>query len=237
MVDPPDRRWLILAAVLSGTLVGTFGSSVVNVALPAMIDDFQVPVSTAVWVQTVFTLFVAVLMPPFGRLGDMIGYKRIYVAGMGLLAGASVLATVVHSFPLLVVARALQGIGNATTLPSVMAIITHQFASHERGQAMGLWAAVNGAAHGLGPVIGGYLTQSFGWPSIFMFNAVLAALAVGAIAWLVPGDTRRVAQRFDLIGAVTMTLAAILLMLNLTLGTRLGWASPLSLGCGRLSSG
>jgi len=230
MADPPDRRWLILAAVLSGTLVGTFGSSLVNVALPAMIDDFQVPVSTAVWVQTAFTLFVAVLMPIFGRLGDMIGYKWIFVAGMGLLTGASLLAAVVRSFPLLVVARALQGIGNATTLPSVMAIITHEFASTERGRAMGLWAAVNGAAHGLGPVIGGYLTQGFGWPSVFLFNTVLAAAAVAAIVWLVPDDARRVARRFDPVGAVTMTLAAILLMVNLSQGTRLGWTSPLSIG-------
>jgi EmrB/QacA subfamily drug resistance transporter len=230
MPAPQDRRWLILTAVLSGTLVGTFGSSLVNIALPAIIDDFQVPVSTAVWVQTAFTLFVAVLMPAFGRLGDIFGHKRIFVTGMSLLAGASLLAALARSFPLLVVARALQGIGNATTLPSVMAIITHQFASYERGRAMGLWAAVNGTAHGLGPVIGGYLTQGLGWPSIFLFNMVLAAAAVAAIAWVVPNDARRVAERFDLLGALAMTLAAILLMLNLTQGARVGWTSPLSLG-------
>jgi EmrB/QacA subfamily drug resistance transporter len=230
--QPPSdtHRWLILAAVLCGTLVGTLGSSLVNVALPAIIDDFQVPISSAVWVQTIFILLVAVLMPPFGRLGDMIGYKRIYLAGLSLMAGSSLLAALAPSLPVLVVARALQGIGNATTLPTVMAIITHLFPNQERGRAMGVWAAVNGSAHGLGPVIGGYLTQGFGWPAVFLFNASLTGLGVVAIWRLVPGDARRVAQRFDLLGAGTMTLAMLTLMVNLTQGARLGWISLLSLG-------
>jgi len=231
MAAPKDsHRWLILAAVLTGTLAGTFGSSLVNVALPAMMDDLSVPVSTAVWTQTIFTLFVAVLMPLFGWLGDMAGYKRIYVAGMALFAGASLLAAFAHSFPLLVVARALQGIGNATTLPSVMAIITEHFQSQERGRAMGLWAAVNGAAHGLGPVIGGYLTQGYGWQSIFVFSSILGGLTMGAIAALVPDDRRRKVRRFDFVGAAALTLGMITLMLNLTQGARLGWTTPLSLG-------
>jgi len=230
-MDPPHdpRRWLILAAVLSGTLVGTFGSSLVNVALPSIMGDLGVTISSAVWIQSVFILMVAVLMPLFGRVGDMRGYKRIYLGGMGLLAGASLLAALTHSFPLLVVARALQGVGNATTLPAVMAIIARTFSDRERGQAMGWWAAVNGAAHGLGPVIGGYLTQSLGWPAIFAFNAGLALLGVLAIWRVVPGDARRLARRFDPVGAATLTLAMITLMLNLTQGARLGWTTPLSL--------
>jgi EmrB/QacA subfamily drug resistance transporter len=227
--QPHPRRWLILVAVLSGTLVGTFGSSLVSVSLPAIMDDLGVPVSSATWMLTIYILLVAVLMPLFGRLGDMHGYKRIYLAGLGLLAGASLLATLSRWFPLLVVARALQGIGNATTLPSVMAIITHVFPDRERGRAMGVWAAVNGAGHGLGPVIGGYLTQGFGWPSIFVFNASLVGLGLIAIWRLVPDDTRRMSRRFDLAGAVTMTLAMITLMLNLTQGARLGWTTVLSL--------
>jgi EmrB/QacA subfamily drug resistance transporter len=228
-VRRPPRRWLILAAVLTGTLAGTFGSSLVNVSLPAIIDDFGVPLGSAVWVQTIFTLLVAVLMPVFGRLGDMVGYKRIYLAGMGLLAASSVLAAFAPSFPLLVGARALQGIGNATTLPSVMAIITAFFHDRERGRAMGAWAAVNGAAHGLGPVIGGYLTQNLGWPAIFLFLGALTGLGLLAIGLLLPGDARRVEQSFDLLGAAALTLAMVALMLNLTQGARLGWTAPLSL--------
>lgn len=223
------HRWLILAAVLMGTLVGTLGGSMVNVALPAIMDGFGISVSSAVWVLSIYILLVAVLMPIFGRMGDMYGYKRIYLLGLLLFAGASILAALVDSFPGLVVARALQGIGNATTLPSVMAIITHSFPGHERGRAMGVWAMVNGVGHGLGPVIGGYLTQGFGWQAVFAFNAGLIILGLLAVWRLVPDDTRRVTRRFDFVGAGTMTLAMIILMLNLTQGARLGWVTTLSL--------
>jgi len=227
-LDP--RRWLTLAAVLTGTLVGTFGSSLVNVALPAIMEHFGVSISSAVWVQTIYILLVAVLMPLFGRLGDIHGYKRIYLAGMSLLAGASLLAALSPSFPLLVVARALQGIGNATTLPSVMAIVARVFPDRERCRAMGFWAAVNGAAHGLGPMIGGYLTQGWGWPAVFTFNASLSLLAVVTIWRLVPGDEKQAARPFDFIGAGTLTLAMITFMLNLTQGARWGWVTTPSLG-------
>ena len=223
------RRWLILAAVLIGTLVGTFGGSMVNVALPAMMDGFGISVSSAVWVLSIYILLVAVLMPIFGRLGDMYGYKRIYLLGLGLFAGASILAALVDWFPGLVAARSLQGIGNATTLPSVMAIITRSFPEQERGRAMGVWAMVNGVGHGFGPIIGGYLTQGFGWQAVFAFNAALILLGLLAIWRVVPDDTRRVKRRFDFVGAGTMTLAMITLMLNLTQGARLGWFTTLSL--------
>jgi EmrB/QacA subfamily drug resistance transporter len=226
---PHPRRWLILAAVLVGTLVGTLGGSMVNVALPDIMDNFGISVSSAVWVLSIYILLVAVLMPIFGRLGDMYGYKRIYLLGLLLFAGASILAALVDWFPGLVAARALQGIGNATTLPSVMAIITHSFPKQERGRAMGVWAMVNGAGHGFGPVIGGYLTQGFGWQAVFAFNAVLIILGLLAVWRLVPDDTRRVRRRFDFVGAATMTLAMIALMLNLTQGAQLGWFTTLSL--------
>lgn len=227
--EPHPQRWLILAAVLMGTLVGTFGGSMVNVALPEITASLGIPISSAVWILTIYVLLVAVLMPAFGRLGDMYGYKSIYLAGMGLLAVTSFLAVFVRWYPGLVTARALQGIGNATTLPSVMAIITQVFPEHERGRAMGLWATVNGIGHGMGPVIGGYLTQSLGWPSVFAFNGALTLVGIVLIWRLVPDDTRRVTRRFDVAGAATMTLAMIALMLNLTQGARLGWFTLLSL--------
>ncbi len=223
-------RWWILAAVLVGTLVGTFGSSMVNVALPAIMDAFGVEVNNVAWLLTIYILGVAVLMPIFGRLGDMYGYKRIYMAGMGLFALSCLLATVSHWFGLLVLARALQGIGNATTLPSVMAIVTQVFPKQERGRALGLWATVNGVGHGLGPVLGGNLTQYFGWPAVFGVLGGLALVGVLTIWRLVPDDARRVTHRFDVVGAATMTLAALTLMLNLTQGVKLGWTSMVSLG-------
>jgi MFS family permease len=110
-----------------------------------------------------------------------------------------------------------------------MAIISYIFPRSERGRAMGAWAAVNGAAHGLGPVIGGTLTQQFGWQAIFLLMGGLTTLSVVAIIVLVPDDRRHVVQRFDVVGAASMTLAMIALMLNLAQGARFGWTTTLSL--------
>ena len=228
--SPHPRRWWILAAVLMGTLVGTFGSSMVNVALPAIMDAFSIEVNSAVWLLTVYVLCVAVLMPIFGRLGDMYGYKRIYVTGISLLSLSCLLAAVSRWFGLLIFARVLQGIGNATTLPSVMAIVTQVFPDRERGRALGFWAAMNGVAHGLGPVLGGNLTQYFGWPAVFVVLGGLGLAGTFAIWRMVPSDARHVAHRFDVAGAATMALAALTLMLNLTQGVKFGWTSTLSLG-------
>jgi EmrB/QacA subfamily drug resistance transporter len=228
--SPHPRRWWILAAVLIGTLVGTLGSSMVNVALPAIMDAFSIEVNSAVWLLTVYVLCVAVLMPIFGRLGDMYGYKRIYVTGISLLGLSCLLAAASRWFGLLMFARVLQGIGNATSLPSIMAIVTQVFPDRERGRALGFWAAMNGVAHGLGPVLGGNLTQYFGWPAVFVVLGGLGLAGAVAIRRLAPDDARHAARRFDVVGALTMTLAALTLMLNLTQGVKLGWTSTLSLG-------
>jgi EmrB/QacA subfamily drug resistance transporter len=200
-----------------------------TVALPAIMDHFDVKVSDATWVITIYILLVAVLMPIFGHLGDMYGYKRTYITGLGLLVLSSVLAALAPSFPLLILFRALQGIGNATTLPSVMAIITHVFPIQERGRAMGFWATVNGAGHGLGPVLSGFLTQYFGWPAIFFLNGAITLVGVLLIWRLVPPDSKRATHRFDFPGMLTMTLAALILMFNLNQGAKLGWGSHSSL--------
>jgi EmrB/QacA subfamily drug resistance transporter len=200
-----------------------------NVALPVIMDHFAVEISSATWVITIYILMVAVLMPILGRLGDMYGYKRIYITGLSLLVLSSILAALSPSFPFLVFSRALQGIGNATTLPSIMAIITQVFPTRERGRAMSFWATINGVGHGFGPVLSGFLIQYLGWPAIFLLNGALTLVGVLLIWRLVPPDSKRAAHRFDFPGAATMTLAALTLMFNLTQGAKLGWGSTLNL--------
>lgn len=227
--QPHPHRWLILATVLIGSLVGTLGNSMASVALPAIMDHFAVEISSATWVITIYILLVAVLMPAFGHLGDMYGYKRIYLTGLSLLVLSSALAALAPSFSSLVLFRALQGMGNATTLPSVMAIITQIFPVRERGRAMGFWATINGTGHGLGPVLSGFLTQYFGWPAIFLLNGAITLVGVFLIWRLVPPDSKRATHRFDFPGAAAMTLAALTLMFNLNQGAKSGWSSHFSL--------
>lgn len=224
------RRWWIVGAVLIGTWVGTLGNSMMSVALPSMMEQYAVGVNLGVWVVSVYVLLVAVLMPIFGWLGDRYGYRRILVLGLAGQAVFSVGSALAPSFGVLILFRALQGICNATTLPSVMGVISEVFPGGERGGAMGVWAAVNGAAHGLGPVISGYLVQVFHWPATFWLLAATAAAGVVLVYAWVPSDRKHEERPFDLLGAGALTLAMLTLMFTLSRGSDLGWGSWISVG-------
>lgn len=214
----PTRRWWILATVLIGSLVGTTGNSMMNVALPSILEDYRAGLDSGVWIVTIYVLLFSTLMPICGRLGDMFGYRRIYLVGMATLAVWSAAAAFAPNLGWLIALRALAGISNAPTLPAVMAIIATTFPANERGGALGFWATVNAASHGAGPVLSGLLVQSFGWPAVFWFNAAVALIGVVMIAACLPSDSRRSREHFDLVGASTLTGAMILMLFNLTVG-------------------
>jgi EmrB/QacA subfamily drug resistance transporter len=210
-----QRRWLILGAVLSGSLVGTLGNSLTPVALPAMMDHFQIGIDVGVWIVTIYIVLFSTLMPLFGRLGDMFGYKRIYVAAMISGAVFNALCAVAPSVGWLIFFRVMAGVANAPTLPAIMAIIAEVFSAEERGSALGFWALANGTGHSLGPVISGFLVQYLGWEAIFWFNGTLTALGALMVIMIVPADHRRAREKFDYVGAFTLTATMILLMFNI----------------------
>ena len=212
------RRWLILATILIGTLVGTFGNSMSNVALPSIMKQYNIGLDVGVWVVTLYILLFSTLMPVFGRLGDMFGYRRMYIMAMSGLTLAMALSAVAPSIGWMILFRAFAGICNAPILPSIMGIIAEVFPPSERGGAMGFWATANATAHGLGPVFSGLLVQYFGWPAVFWFIAGLTSLGVAMIALTIPADAKHARGSFDLVGASTLTLAMILFMFNLTQG-------------------
>jgi EmrB/QacA subfamily drug resistance transporter len=227
--------WATLAALLIGTFVGTLGNSTANVALPAVMVDFGVPLSKALWVVTTYTLLFAVLMPVCGYLGDTYGQRRMYLLGMALFTLASLGSGLAPSFPWLLGSRALQGIAIAPTLPAIMSIIAHTFPPGQRGRATGFWALANGAGHTLGPPLSGFLTQHLGWRAIFLSSLPLCLLNLLLVWWLVPPDDTRTARRFDFAGAAALTLAMLGLMLSLTQGARWGWTAPRTLVLGVLT--
>ena len=210
-----ERKWLILGAVLSGSLVGTLGNSLTPVALPAMMEHFDIGINVGVWIVTIYIVLFSTLMPLFGRLGDMFGYKRIYLAAM--IGGAifNALCAVAPTAGWLIFFRVLAGIANAPTLPAIMAIIAEVFPKEQRGSALGFWALANGSGHSLGPVISGYLVEYLGWPAIFWFNATLTAIGAALVFLAVPNDHRRSREKFDYVGAFTLTATMILLMFNI----------------------
>ncbi len=222
-------RWWILGTLLIGTVTGTLGNSLVNVALPSIMAHFSVDVGTGIWAVTIYILLFAVTMPLFGRLGDMYGYKRIYLIGISVFAASSSLAAFAPNFPAFIGLRAIQGLANGPILPTIMAVVGTVFPPGERGRAMGIWALANSASHAAGPPLSGLLTQYFGWQSIFLVYVPLCVLAVFLIMRLVPDDSKSERQPFDILGAITLTLATLTLMFNLRQGTYLGWTSPTSL--------
>ncbi len=210
-----ERRWLILAAVLSGSLVGTLGNSLTPVALPAMMDHFGIGIDIGEWIVTIYIELFSTLMPLFGRLGDMFGYKRIYLAAMFGGAIFNALCAVAPTAGWLIFFRVMAGIANAPTLPAIMAIIADIFPSEQRGTALGFWALANGTGHSLGPVISGFLVQYLGWEAIFWFNGALTGLGACMVLLMVPADHHRTREKFDFVGAFTLTATMILLMFNL----------------------
>jgi EmrB/QacA subfamily drug resistance transporter len=222
-------RWIILSTLLIGTVTGTLGNSLVNVALPSIMDHYSVDVGTGIWAVTVYILLFAVTMPLFGRLGDKYGYKRLYLAGMGVFAVSSCLAPLAPSFPILIVFRVIQGISNGPILPTIMGVVGTTFPAGERGRAMGIWALVNSATHAAGPLLSGILTQYFGWQSIFLSCVPLCLVGLFLVWRLMPDDSRSERQSFDVLGATALTAATLVLMFNLRQGATLGWTSPYTL--------
>ncbi len=223
--DIYKRRWLITFIVLIGSWVGTLGNSMIPVALPTIVDDFKVKLDLGVWVISIYTLLIAVLMPIYGWMGDRYGYRRLYMitlVGLGVSFGIAALAT---SFWALIGFRALQAIFNAATLPAVMGIISLIFPQQERGMAMGAWATVNGAAHGFGPVISGFMIKEWGWQSIFWMNAITSLMGALLVFLYIPSDHKESRRPFDFVGAFTLTVAMLVLMFVLSRGKYLGWTS------------
>ncbi len=223
--------WLILAAVLLGTLSGTLGNSVANIAVPSIMAEYEVPLASGVWVVSLYTLWFAVLMPVGGYLGDRYGLRRMYLLGMALFGLASLSSGLSPSFPWLLGSRALMGVSVAPTLPAIMGIIACTFCPDRRGRAMGYWALANSGGHALGPLLSGFLTQHFGWRSVFLLGCPLSLLTIVMVAWLVPPEKPRAdAGAFDFGGAAALTVAALGIMLALTQSAQHGWGSGRGMG-------
>lgn len=217
--------WLILAVSLIGTFIGTLGNSMANIAVPGIVAEMNIPLTSGVWVVTLYTVVFAVLMPASGDLGRRMGQRRLYMSGIALVAAASLAASLARSFPVLLAARVVQGIGIAPILPAIMVMIARSFPASQRGRAMGYWALVNSGGHAVGPVISGLLIQYLGWRTSFFFLFPFSLVCFLLVWRVVPDDRPETNEHFDLKGAVSLTFASLGLMLSLTQSVKLGWLS------------
>ena len=172
-----NRRWWTLVAMCFALFMIMLDNTVVNVALPSIQRDLHASISALEWTINAYTLSFAVLLATAGRLGDIFGRRRMFLYGVVIFALSSAAIGLAPTDTALIVGRAVQGIGAALMMPATLSIISAAFAPHERGKAIGTWAGVSAMALAIGPVVGGFLTESVSWRAIFFLNL---PVAVGA---------------------------------------------------------
>jgi EmrB/QacA subfamily drug resistance transporter len=222
---------LILAICCMSLLVVGMDVTIVNVALPSIQRDLHASVSGLQWILDAYTLVVASLLMLAGSVSDRVGRRRVFQFGLLLFTAGSLLCSLAHSIGQLVAYRALQGLGASMLNPVALSIIANAFPEpRSRARAVGVWGAVAGASLALGPVIGGALTQSVGWRSIFWINLPICLTAVVLAARFVPESKAPRARAFDPIGQLLVFVGLASLTYAVIEGPQAGWQSSQILG-------
>src|SRR5215813_7797096 len=228
--DQAIGSWVLAAAIL-GSSITFIDGTVVNVALPVLQSELGASVAQAQWIVESYALMLAALILVGGSLGDRMGRRRIFMAGVWLFALASVWCGLSTSIIQLIIARAVQGVGAALLVPGSLALISANFSKEKRGQAIGTWSGFTAIAAGIGPVLGGWLVEKFSWRWIFFINIPLAA-AVLLITWgRVPESLDEKAKgRVDWVGATLATIGLGGIVFSLIESNRRGFTAPLVTG-------
>ena len=198
--------WVLVATIL-GSSMAFIDGTVVNVALPVLQTDLRATVADVQWVVEAYSLFLSALILVGGSLGDLYGRKRIFAIGITLFTLASVFCGLAPTITVLIIARAIQGIGGALLVPGSLAIISATFDSKQRGQAIGTWSGFTSITTVLGPVLGGWLVQNASWRWVFFINVPVAAIVLTILFWRVPESYgEESSRRLDYSGALLATL-------------------------------
>ncbi len=225
-----NRKWWTLGAVAFGLFMIMLDNTVVNVALPSIGREFDTGLSELEWVVNGYALTFGVLMLTGGKLADLLGRRRIFIAGLAIFTLASLACGLAGSAEFLIGARVVQGVGSALMNPATLSIIIATFPARQRGMAIGIWAGVSAMALAIGPLVGGLLTEHFHWSWVFFINVPVGILAI-VVARLVIDESRDTSavQRLDLPGLVVSAIALFALTYGLIEANEHGWTSPLIL--------
>ncbi|HEX8074413.1 MAG TPA: MFS transporter [Thermoleophilaceae bacterium] len=220
-----NRKWWTLAAMCFALFMIMLDNTVVNVALPSIQEDLDASISSLEWTINAYTLTFAVLLVTGGRLGDILGRRRMFLFGVVVFAVSSAAIGLAPSQGWLVAGRAVQGIGGAFMMPGTLSIISNTFPPQERGRAIGTWAGVSALALAAGPVVGGALTEYVSWRAIFFLNLPVAAGAV-IVTLFAARESRdpTVDRRVDYPGIAALSVGLTALVLALVEGNRWGSA-------------
>jgi EmrB/QacA subfamily drug resistance transporter len=226
-----DRRWLALALLATAQFVVVLDASIVNVALPSIGSSLHFSQDELSWVINAYTLTFGGFLLLGGRMADLLGRRRMFVAGLILFAGASLAGGLAQSDLWLVAARAVQGLGAALLSPAALSLVTTLFAEGaERNKALGVWGAVAGSGGAAGVLLGGMLTEWAGWEWVLFVNVPIGIAAAAVAPRLLPESRNEGSRHFDVAGAVAVTAGLSLLVYSLVNANSVGWGSGETLG-------
>ena len=224
-----EKKWLILAAVMLGNIMAPLDGSIVNTVLPGITEFFETDISIAQWVPTIYLLTISCLILLYGRLGDMFGYKTIFLAGLAAFTLTSVLCGVSQSIWMLIAFRAFQGLAAGMMMAVSFALITAAFPPTERGKALGVSAIGIAVGLSLGPTLGGLIAENLSWRYIFFINV---PIGVTSLLWglrVIPAGVRKPDQRLDWAGAAIALVFLLSVLLYANRGEDWGWLSNASI--------
>jgi len=224
--------WLVLATVMVGTLLIGLDRTVVNLAVPKVINDFGITVAAAAWIATSYIITNAVFVPVFGKLGDLFGNRVIYVWSFAGFIAVSLFTGLAWNFSSLIFFRALQGLVGAAIYPTAMSLIAKSFRDPKaRSQALGIWSSSFAVSAVIGPLIGGYLIDSFSWRMIFYINLPIGIVGLIMTLIFLPHDQPAERGAFDWFGSILLAGAITAMVLVLDQGQTWGWMSLPSVLC------
>ena len=230
--------WLVLVLVCLAQFMVVLDATVVNVSLPAIQKDLDMSPTDLQWVVNSYALIFGGFLLLGGRAGDLLGRKRLFLAGIVIFTGASLLNGLANSSEFLILARGLQGLGAALVSPAALSIVTTTFREgEERTKAMGVWSAIAAGGGAVGLLVGGILTDLFSWPWIFFVNVPIGIAAfVLSLKYVPESKDEKVHRAFDIAGAVTVTAGLIALVYGIVMAAEKGWVSAHTLGFGLLAA-
>ncbi|NTU47153.1 multidrug efflux MFS transporter [Candidatus Roizmanbacteria bacterium] len=233
------NQWMIMLTLMIASFLGRLDGTIVSLALPKIISDFGITLSSAAWISTAYIIANAIFVPIFGKLGDLIGRKPLYIFGIVGFTLTSALAGLAFNLPSMVFFRVLQAITVSIDYPLALSIIAVTFEDKDqRTQAMGLWSAIFAAAAVFGPLLGGPLIDNFSWRSVFYINIPLGIIATFlSLKYIVePVKEKKGIHNFDIAGSLLLGTFLGVLVLVLDQGQTWGWFSMKSLACYAIST-
>jgi EmrB/QacA subfamily drug resistance transporter len=228
-LGPSRRRWAVLGVLSVSLLIVSLDNTILNVALPTILRSMRASSSELQWIVDAYAVVFAGLLLVVGTLGDRVGRKWVFLAGLLVFAAGSAASAWSSTPDELIAARAFMGVGAAAIMPSTLSILTKVFSDEQRATAIGIWSGTSGLGVAIGPVAGGWLLAHYWWGSVFLVNLPVAVMGSLLTAWLVPNSKNLGSKRPDPLGAGLSVVGMALLLWGIIEAPNRSWAAPVVL--------